>query len=365
MPRVSVVGGICLPPDAISYSMLRDVEALRDLFGATLRLRCFVYAHSVADPDFVAVHSAGDLILDRHFMTSDLVLFHFGIFYGLFDTIFLLPNQAVKIVRDHNITPEALLSDSQQIEAVRKANAQRANCQAATEVWSDSDYNRQILIEAGIPGQRCKVLPIPLADHFSPDPAPRQGRTGAPRLIYVGRYVHSKGVADLVRAFTRARRQGMPTAQLSLAGSHQFADAEYLHEVRRLIADHPFAGEIDLIGEVSPESLLSLYRRSDVLVIPSYHEGFCLPVIEALSQGCFVIGYDAANLPGIMGGFGWNVPTGNVDQLACAIQQAVSSLTNGDRLVHNTDQLRAHLSAFTYAQFRENMRALLVGLGLI
>jgi glycosyltransferase involved in cell wall biosynthesis len=72
--------------------------------------------------------------------------------------------------------------------------------------------------------------------------------------------------------------------------------------------------------------MAELYARSDVLVIPSHHEGYCVPVIEAYGFGRFVVSYDAGNLPTIVGGLGTVVPTGDVAALEAAIRRFAGQL---------------------------------------
>ena len=50
-------------------------------------------------------------------------------------------------------------------------------------------------------------------------------------------------------------------------------------------------------GYVSDEQLISLYRHAAVFVYPSLYEGFGIPPLEALSQGCPIIVSDCASLP--------------------------------------------------------------------
>ena len=74
------------------------------------------------------------------------------------------------------------------------------------------------------------------------------------------------------------------------------------------------------LGTVDDATWEQLYRRAHILAIPSYHEGFCKPVIEGLRAGCIPVGYASYNLPEIANGLGRMVPTGDVAALTEALE---------------------------------------------
>jgi glycosyltransferase involved in cell wall biosynthesis len=73
------------------------------------------------------------------------------------------------------------------------------------------------------------------------------------------------------------------------------------------------------LGLVKDDVLAENYARADVLVIPSYHEGFCVPVVEAFASGAYVVAYDSSNLPNVVAGLGSLVPTGDVGALSTVL----------------------------------------------
>jgi glycosyltransferase involved in cell wall biosynthesis len=106
--------------------------------------------------------------------------------------------------------------------------------------------------------------------------------------------------------------------RMTLAGSLQFSEQELVERIQ--------AADVRVVPDPDDEELESLYRSSAVLVMPSYHEGYCLPILEAFHAGCQVVAFDAANLPFIVGGLGQVVETGNVSALAQAMQLAMGSV---------------------------------------
>ena len=81
-----------------------------------------------------------------------------------------------------------------------------------------------------------------------------------------------------------------------------------------------------LVGGVSDEALDDEYWRAHVLVLPSYHEGFCKPVIEALRFGCIPVTYNSSNLKYVAHGLSRTVPAGHAGALAAGIAEAARSV---------------------------------------
>jgi glycosyltransferase involved in cell wall biosynthesis len=112
---------------------------------------------------------------------------------------------------------------------------------------------------------------------------------------------------------------GRPDLDLTIVGNEQLSEPEVSEEVRRRIGAAPLVGHVVFAGQLDDRALAHLYARADVLVMPSYHEGYCVPVIEAMAAGAYVVAYDAANLPFILDGLGSLVPEGDVAALSAAL----------------------------------------------
>lgn len=114
----------------------------------------------------------------------------------------------------------------------------------------------------------------------------RQGvrSPGPVELLFVGRFVQSKGILDLVEAAAGLHRAGIPF-KLRLAGNQAFSDAAYVKAIVEAVAASDMEDEVVFVGQVSEAELQNLYAAADIFAMPSYHEGFacrsskpCLPV---------------------------------------------------------------------------------------
>jgi glycosyltransferase involved in cell wall biosynthesis len=107
----------------------------------------------------------------------------------------------------------------------------------------------------------------------------------------VGRIIPNKRIDDLIRTFAVYQRYLEPRSRLLLVGDHRGHERYYdrLQEmVRRLRLD-----EVVFTGHVDDDELLACYSVADVFLCLSEHEGFCVPLLEAMTFGIPVLAYDA------------------------------------------------------------------------
>ncbi len=101
-----------------------------------------------------------------------------------------------------------------------------------------------------------------------------------------------KAQHDLVKALACYRRFFDPDARLQLVGSSLGTD--YHRALERFVARLDLTGAVDMAGVVSDAALSAWYRSADVFVCASDHEGFCVPLVEAMHVGLPVVAFDAA-----------------------------------------------------------------------
>jgi glycosyltransferase involved in cell wall biosynthesis len=263
------------------------------------------------------VRGLTDLLCLPAFQAADLLIYEFGVFYEFFNSVRFAPPTAFRLAVWHNITPVALAESDGASQLLQRSLDQRSDLLLCDHVFCDSAFNMAELEPLGPAAGQLSVLPLPVAASFATSGAkPRRGVPEEIRLLFVGRLVASKGVLDLVRAF-RGAHSAVPDAraELTIVGNVKFSDTDYVARVRAEAAGLAvrFAGQLD------DPCLIQAYREADIFVMPSYHEGYCVPVLEAFACGCHVIAYDAGNLPNIVGDWGLLVPTGDVAALEAAL----------------------------------------------
>ena len=139
---------------------------------------------------------------------------------------------------------------------------------------------------------------------------------GARIVVYVGRFVASKGLRELVEAFTTLATQD-PEIHLLLVG-----DGVMREELRAMVTASPWRSRVHLPGALPPEAVAELINAADLLCLPSYSEGYPNVVVEALACGRPVVSTDVGGTPELVNaGNGMLVPPRNV----AALQQALAA----------------------------------------
>ncbi len=187
----------------------------------------------------------------------------------------------------------------------------------------------EIIEHTAISAERIRVVPngvdlvTPSAAEVACTVAGR-GLRGIPYVLWVGSLEPRKNVGVLVAAFALAAdRAGLPH-RLVLAGP-----TGWLHEDLVPAAARERLGDrLQLLGPVGHDELPALYRGADLFAFPSRHEGFGLPVLEAMAQGTPVVCADIPALVEVAGGAARLVAPGDTQAWADAI---TSTLMGGDQ----------------------------------
>lgn len=117
--------------------------------------------------------------------------------------------------------------------------------------------------------------------------------------LYTGGADLRKNLERLIEAYSLLPAQVRATHQLVLAGKmpEQNIAALKAHAARLNVAEH----ELIFTGYITDQELLGLYSLCKVFVFPSWHEGFGLPALEAMSCGAPVIGSESSSIPEVIG----------------------------------------------------------------
>jgi glycosyltransferase involved in cell wall biosynthesis len=303
--------------DAIGQIMHDHIRALTNAPENPYDIRIFVHRTNFDDPRITLINGPGDLLRSRHFKESRVIIFHWGFVMGIFDLVFSrLPHQRT-LTYFHNVTPSDLVDDEGQKQLVILSEKQIDNLFFCDFILCNSIFSMKDLLARGIPRERIEVLspvasipPVPMADRAD---------SGIARLLYVGRFVRHKGLRELLRALAAARGTEGAPFNLRMVGALRFSDGDYIDELKSIVAAEGLEDRVRFVGEVSDSQLKVEYARAHALVMPSLHEGFCIPVIEALGAGCYVIACDGGNLPYLAGDLGTVVAAGDVGALSAAI----------------------------------------------
>lgn len=318
--NVAIVAPILARNDAISRAAIDNWRMINSLPGHSATL----LTGSSDYPD-IPVKIAGNtfwLLRIAEFQKADVIIYHFGIYSKLFNGIIIGNGKARQIVRFHNVTPAQFLPPEAKV-TIERSIAQMYLFNHACEIWADSPTNAAAVSEYAIAHPSVTVLPLLVETperHYLPEK-----HSDRIEILFLGRMVKSKGIIDLLDAISQMMARSDRLFRLRLAGNAPFSDPAIVSEIRSRAEATRHC--VEFLGEVDDKTRDQLLKEAHLLAIPSYHEGFCKPVVEALRSGCIPVGYDAYNLPHITAGLGRLVPSGNVAALAEAMTEFVAILS--------------------------------------
>lgn len=329
--KISYINGLCVKNDAISNSIRDEILWLMTEPGNEVRL--FTYACDFKEIPFTVVHDLKDVAFNTFFQESTLVIFHFGVFSPLFNLLPVVPKNAKSIVVFHNITPKQYLSVSAH-ETIDRSFAQMSNIIFANHVVCDSQTNQDVLHEAGI-YVNSTVLPLALHSNMKAPLRKPSFDDAVTRILFVGRFVQSKGPVDLLHAAIKVLDERKDTTvAIDMVGNLIFSDADVVAEINSVMklmkAQFKDRLVLGFHGNASEALKNQLLADADIFVLPTRHEGFCVPILEAFVNACCVVTYDNSNTPSISGGLAKLVPTGDVESLAQAIAMSVGLTRSKD-----------------------------------
>jgi glycosyltransferase involved in cell wall biosynthesis len=312
MSRIAIVSLAISPGDAVG----NDALEMQRVLSARGHVVALFSSHWVKQNE----HSS-DIAGLAEFLADDpqaILIYHHAI--GWTAGMDLLRSTACRrIVKYHNVTPGRFFSgfpgDAMRIcqlgrEQLR--NLAKADCDL---YLSDSPYNQSELIDAGAPADRCAVVPpfhhIDRLHNLTADTEIlRHLADGRTNLLFVGRRVPNKGHRFLLDAFAVHREHYDRDSRLLLVGREDRTLISYTNQLREQASRLGILENVLFIDGVTEAELKAYYERASVFVLASEHEGFCVPLVEAMSLQVPIVAYGTTAVPHTVGDAGlvWDEP---------------------------------------------------------
>jgi len=239
---------------------------------------------------------------------GDVTIFHFALPSPM--TARFAALDGVKILQYHNITPAAFFApyDPQLFRLAALGRRELATLAGHVDLaLGDSDFNRRELEALGF--TRTGVLPIAVNTERITAAPPRPAlerilRDGLINVLFVGRIVPNKKIEDHIRLAEIYKRYVDSYYRFIFVGRYDGVP-RYYDQVRALIAEYDMLPDrFWFTGPVPDEDLAAFYRWADAYVSLSEHEGFCVPLVEAMAADVPVVAYAAGAVPETLGGAG-------------------------------------------------------------
>lgn len=259
-----------------------------------------------------------------------------------------------KLMIYHNITPPHFF-DGYNAEAATNAQyGLDGLAHLADKVdycMADSEFNKQELINAGF---KCPIevrpILIPFKDYETkPDEKViKKYSDGWTNIIFVGRIAPNKKQQDVISAFCYYKKHVNPKSRLIFVGTYGGME-KYYNRLQKYVSA---LGVDDVIftGHIKFPEILAFYRVADVFLCMSEHEGFCVPLVEAMYFEVPVIAYDCCAVPWTLGGSGIVVDSKDPAELALLIDRVVSDSGLKQKIIGGQ---KKRLEDFSYERIKD------------
>jgi len=274
--------------------------------------------------------------------------------YPLLEVCRLLPPERV-IVEYPGVTPTAFHPPEDPFRRVLAGALDHLDMldHVATVMVHSRYMQRELTSLRRLDEAKVRVLPLAVSEAFSPGPP--FPPDGYPVVLYVGRLSGNKCVDDLVRVVALLLPR-FPGLRLVVAGMHSRATTPTYRRRLDELADHlGVASAVTFLEDLSDEALADRYRAASLFVTASRHEGFCLPIAEAMSCGTPCVVVDGTACPETMGTGGMVCPPGAPADMAAVVARILGDPAERARL---SAAALTESARFTQASYRRNLRAL-------
>ncbi|MCK9474027.1 glycosyltransferase [Sulfurimonas sp.] len=233
---------------------------------------------------------------------NQLLLYHHSIGHKQHEKIMNFLDEKVLVY--HNITPSFFFASNPNLKKICDLGREQlaSSVHHFSAAYTDSGYNAKELSHFGY--KNITILPI-LADikskkKITHDEAIVRQNANTYNILTVGRVVSNKCQHELINTLFYLKQNGIKNLKLFIVGKASQSDyEEYLKELTKNLE---LQNEVVFTGKVSDEELASYYKSADIFITLSNHEGFCIPLVEAMM-------YDTPTLAFNAGGIATTVPS--------------------------------------------------------
>ena len=285
---------------------------------------------------------------------SDIIILHIAIYWTFNEKIKDLRGR--KIFVYHNITPAEFFAPYNQIsaDACQMGIDQVKSMKDIPDYClADSEFNKNDLISYGY---KCPIDVLPIIIPFEDyDKNPNEDTLkrlddGMTNILFVGRICPNKKQEDIIRAFSYYKKYYNPTSRLILLGGYDDNDLYYKSLVKYI--DELKVENVEFTRHVSFDCVIATLKSADVFVCLSEHEGFCIPLLEAMHFEIPIVAYNSTAVTLTMGKGGVLLTDKDPLTVAGAIDSVVK---NAELREEIKEDQREHLKEYSYDAISEKL----------
>ena len=330
--------------------MLRGLGHESDIFALTIDENMRGDALPFADPDATR---------------GDVTIFHFALPSPMTEAFATV--RGARVLQYHNITPAAFFApyDAGLFRLAALGRRELATLARTVDLaLGDSEFNRQELEALGF--TRTGVMPIAV-NTARITAAPRRPALerilgdGLINILFVGRIVPNKRIEDHIRLAETYKRYVDAYYRFIFVGRYDGVPTYYA-QIRALVNEYQMLPDrFWFTGPVPDEDLAAFYRWADAYVSLSEHEGFCVPLVEAMAADVPVLAYSAGAVPETLGGAGITFAPKDLEVAAELLASVVYDRGVRDRVIEGQ---RRRLQDFAPARIEAQLKRQLAAVGV-
>jgi glycosyltransferase involved in cell wall biosynthesis len=308
LPRIGILSPSLTTADAVSNDVLGMYDVLRRQ-GNNVRL--FSETRSLGN------HQVFDVSGIKRFLkgADDILIYHYSV--GWSPVLSLLRDlKCRKAIKYHNVTPAKFfmgfsISDQRLCEDGREQLRHLAQSQCDLYL-ADSTFNKNELLAEGASDSRSFVVPPfhhidRLAAIAADEAVLGKYSDGTANILTVGRVMPNKGHLTLIEVFAGYYYNCNRNSRLIIVGKGGEGSSPYSKLLHKAVDSVGLKDAVVFSGGVSDEALKSYYLVADAFVMASEHEGFCVPLVEAMSMKLPITAFASTAIPETLGeaGLAW------------------------------------------------------------
>lgn len=241
-----------------------------------------------------------------------LTIYHHAILWELGEEVLAKIRHRI-VIKYHNITPPEFFQNHGQHYYWACVKGKESNARLAripgVHVWGDSAYNNEELIALGVAPERTRVLaPVHRIEELAREPfdsvvlGAYRGDTA--NVLFVGGMRPNKGHAKAMEVAAALRQLTPRPFRFLFVGSFDPYLSSYTEDLEQYVKHLDLGGEIQFARSVSPSQLRSYYLSATVFLCVSEHEGFCVPLVEAMAFRVPIVAWATTAVGETAGGCG-------------------------------------------------------------
>lgn len=286
---------------------------------------------------------------------TDILIYHVCTYAPICDNVFL-NSSGKKVIIYHNITPSRFLApyDLGLSKLISEASEGVKKFKSVDLAIAHSDFNAIELKELGF--TNVYTVPLFFEEHQCiPDPDILNGyNDGWINFLFVGRLAPNKCQEDVIKAFAYYCNYINRQSRLILVGSTTFSN--YTNLLKQVVELEGVQQHVIFTEKVSFSQLKAYYQVAHIFMCMSEHEGFCVPLLEAMQYDIPIIAYASSAVPETLGEAGILVNQKDIPVIAELAHLLVSNQSLRSKVIQSQ---RSRLANFKPEAFTEKFMNIL------